>query len=92
MSQVPEPPPFGPVNVIELDSVADSTISGVSVYSSRAEITRVFKFNIATGQNQLHISGLPRVLDPDSLRSVQVKKKNTAKKFHLIYCLGIVKG
>lgn len=63
-----DPPAFQPVNVIELDSVTNSTITGVSVYSSRAEIKRLFKFNIATGQNQLNISGLPKVLDQDSLR------------------------
>jgi len=68
---VDEPPPFQPVNVIELDSVTDSTITGVSVYSSRAEITRLFKFNITTGQNQLNISGLPKVFDQDSLRRVE---------------------
>ncbi|KAF8799602.1 hypothetical protein BYT27DRAFT_7149586 [Phlegmacium glaucopus] len=65
---IDEPPPFQAVNVIELDSVTDSTITSVSVYSSRAEITRLFKFNITTGQNQLNVSGLPKVLDPDSLR------------------------
>jgi hypothetical protein len=70
MSTVDEPPPFQSVNVIQLDSVADSTITGVSVYSKRAEITRLFKFNIKTGQNQLNISGLPGVLDRESLRCV----------------------
>lgn len=69
VATVDEPPPFqSSVNVIELDSVADSTITGVSVYSERAEITRLFKFNIKTGQNQLNISGLPGVLDQESLR------------------------
>ncbi|KAF8148209.1 hypothetical protein B0H34DRAFT_669000 [Crassisporium funariophilum] len=62
------PPPFQPVNIIELDSVKDSKIISVSVYSGRAEVTRLFKFNVKTGQNQLNISGLPRVLDEDSLR------------------------
>ena len=61
-------PPLGPVNPIELDSVRDSTITGVNVYPTRAEITRLFKFNIATGQNQLNISGLPAVLHKGSLR------------------------
>jgi uncharacterized protein (TIGR02231 family) len=56
------------VNTIELDSVTDSTITGVSVYSGRAEITRLFKLNIKTGQNQLGISGLPKVLDQESLK------------------------
>ena len=73
MSQVTEPPPVGPVNVIELDSVSESTITGVSVYPGRAEVTRLFKFNLTTGQNQLNISGLPKVLDQDSLRSVRLE-------------------
>ena len=67
-TNVEDPPPFQAVNVIELDSVSDSTITGVSVYSSRAEVTRLFKFNIKTGQNQVNISGLPIVLERDSLR------------------------
>lgn len=67
-TNVDDPPPFQAVNVIELDSVSDSTITGVSVYSSRAEVTRLFKFDIKTGQNQVNISGLPIVLERDSLR------------------------
>jgi N-terminal domain of unknown function (DUF4140) len=66
-TDVDDPPPFQAVNVIELDSVSD-IITGVSVYSSRAEVTRLFKFNIKTGQNQVNISGLPIVLERDSLR------------------------
>ena len=60
--------PLQPVNTIELYSEEDSTITGVSVYPSRAEITRLFELNVATGQNQLNISGLPATLDRDSLR------------------------
>lgn len=59
---------FQPVNAVELDFVEDSIITGVSVYPRRAEITRLFKFNVAAGQNQLNISGLPAALDKDSLR------------------------
>ena len=70
LTSIDGPPPFQPVNVIELDSVTDSTITGVSVYSGRAEVTRLFKLNIKTGQNQLSISGLPKVLDQESLRRV----------------------
>lgn len=67
-SPVDTPPPFQPVNVVELDSLNDSKISGVSVYTGRAEVTRVFKFEIKTGQNQVNISGLPTALDRDSVR------------------------
>lgn len=62
------PPPFQPVNTVDLVSVEDSKIISVSVYAGRAEITRLFKFNVKTGQNQLNIVGLPKVLDQDSLR------------------------
>ncbi|KDR77582.1 hypothetical protein GALMADRAFT_155438 [Galerina marginata CBS 339.88] len=62
------PPPAGPVNIIELVSVRDSKITGVSVYSNRAEITRLFNVSVKTGQNQLNIVGLPDGLDHESLR------------------------
>lgn len=44
-----------------------SKITGVSVYPKRAEVTRLFKFQIKTGQNQVVINGLPVTLDWDSL-------------------------
>jgi hypothetical protein len=65
------PPDFQPVNTIELVSVKDSKIISVSVYSGRAEVTRLFKFAVKTGQNQLNIIGLPKVMDQDSLRCVE---------------------
>jgi hypothetical protein len=64
------PPSFRLGDAIELDSVEDSKIVGVSVYPSRAEVTRLFNFEVQTGQNQVHINGLPAVLDEDSFRSV----------------------
>ncbi|KAJ7315018.1 hypothetical protein DFH08DRAFT_820983 [Mycena albidolilacea] len=62
-----DPPAFEPTS-IELQSVADSKITSVSVYPTRAEVTRVYKFAVQTGQNQVYISGLPNVLEPESLR------------------------
>lgn len=62
------PPTFEPVHTLELVSVNDSKIIGVSVYSGRAEVTRLFSFSVHTGQNQVNISGLPNVLDQDSFR------------------------
>ncbi|KDR77584.1 hypothetical protein GALMADRAFT_245733 [Galerina marginata CBS 339.88] len=62
------PPPAQPANIIELVSVRDSKITGVSVYSNRAEITRLFNVSVKTGQNQLNIVGLPDGLDHESLR------------------------
>jgi len=64
------PPPFKPVDAIQLNAVEDSRIIGLSVYTGRAEITRLFKLKVQTGYNQLHINGLPNVLDNDSLRFV----------------------
>ena len=64
------PPPFEPINIVELVSVDNSKIAGVSLYSGRAEITRVYKFSVKTGQNQINITGLPNVLDQGSLRFV----------------------
>ncbi|KAJ7660775.1 hypothetical protein DFH06DRAFT_1296860 [Mycena polygramma] len=62
------PPAFEPASSIELQSVADSKIINVSLYSSRAEITRLFKFSVKIGQNQVNISGLPNILEAESLR------------------------
>ncbi|KAJ7315008.1 hypothetical protein DFH08DRAFT_894443 [Mycena albidolilacea] len=62
-----DPPAFEPTS-IELQSVADSKIASVSVYPTRAEVTRVYKFAVHTGQNQVYISGLPNVLEPESLQ------------------------
>ncbi|KAJ7046404.1 hypothetical protein C8F04DRAFT_1387935 [Mycena alexandri] len=62
------PPAFEPVGSIELRSLVDSKIIGVSLYSNRAEITRVYKFAVKTGQNQVNISGLPNILEAESLR------------------------
>ena len=67
-STATEPPSFPPVNNLELESVKDSRITSVSVYSGRAEITRLFTFNVKLGQNQLNILGLPKALDQDSFR------------------------
>ncbi|KAF8636223.1 hypothetical protein AX17_003709 [Amanita inopinata Kibby_2008] len=64
--QPPTPTSF--VNSIDLTSTKDSKILGVSVYSGRAEITRLFTLSVKTGQNQITINGLPNVLDRDSLR------------------------
>ncbi|KAF7316560.1 hypothetical protein MIND_00175300 [Mycena indigotica] len=62
------PPVFEPTGTIELQSVSASKIIAVSLYSSRAEITRLYKFGVKTGLNQVNISGLPNVLESESLR------------------------
>ncbi|KAF9051995.1 hypothetical protein BJ165DRAFT_1413836 [Panaeolus papilionaceus] len=57
-------------NVIELDSIMDSKIIGVSVYSARAEITCLFTFDVKAGQNQLEVRNLPCQLDQDSFSDI----------------------
>jgi hypothetical protein len=65
------PPPASQfINTIELVSTKDSKIISVAVYSGRAEITRLFKFAVKAGQNQLNILGLPGVLDEESFKFV----------------------
>ena len=56
------------VNTVDLVSTADSKITAISVYSERAEVTRVFKISVKTGQNNVNINGLPSVLDEGSVR------------------------
>ncbi|KAJ7101545.1 hypothetical protein B0H15DRAFT_919820 [Mycena belliarum] len=63
-----DPPAFESAGVIELQSAVDSKITGVSLYSSRAEITRQYKFTVKTGHNQVAILGLPNLLETESLR------------------------
>ncbi|KAJ7480596.1 hypothetical protein FB451DRAFT_1556197 [Mycena latifolia] len=62
------PPAFEGASCIELRSVPDSKITGVSLYSSRAEITRLYMFTVEMGHNQVNISGLPNILETESLR------------------------
>jgi N-terminal domain of unknown function (DUF4140) len=63
-------PPAFEGHVIELESKDDSKITNVAVYSGRAEVTRSFRIALKPGQNQVQISGLPAVMDRDSLRCV----------------------
>ncbi|KAG6807698.1 hypothetical protein H0H92_006658 [Tricholoma furcatifolium] len=62
------PPPFEAANIIQLVSVDNSRITNVSLYAGRAEITRLYKFEVKTGENQVIITGLPNTLDSDSIR------------------------
>ncbi len=57
-----------PIHQIDLVSAESSKIDRVSLYVGRAEITRTFKIEVKTGQNQVKISELPTVVDKDSLR------------------------
>jgi hypothetical protein len=62
------PPTFESASTIELQSAKDSKIIAVNLYSTRAEITRLYKFAVKTGQNLVNVSGLPNVLEAESLR------------------------
>ncbi|KIM43920.1 hypothetical protein M413DRAFT_25436 [Hebeloma cylindrosporum] len=56
------------VNTISLSSLQDSAITNVNLYATRAQITRVYKANVLTGQNKVTITSLPNVVDHESLR------------------------
>jgi len=56
------------VTSVQLDTVTDSKISNINLYSSRAEISRIYKFAVAQGVNQLIIRNLPDVLENETLR------------------------
>ncbi|KAF7344782.1 hypothetical protein MVEN_01639300 [Mycena venus] len=69
MSADHPPPAFEPPSSIELNSATDSVIVGVTLYPSRAEVTRRYTVSVKTGLNQIKIGGLPRVFDTHSLRA-----------------------
>ncbi|KAH6893667.1 hypothetical protein BKA70DRAFT_1200978 [Coprinopsis sp. MPI-PUGE-AT-0042] len=58
----------GSVHSVELNTLEHGEISSVSVYSAHAEVTRSFKIGLKAGANQVRISGLPNVLNRESLR------------------------
>lgn len=70
MTVTEQPPQFEPTNSIEVSSVEASKIIGVSLYSRRAEVTRLFELDLPTGQNLVKIKGLPSIIDEQSLRYV----------------------
>jgi len=55
------------VTSIQLDTATDSKISNINLYSSRAEISRIYEFAIAQGVNRLIICNLPDVLENETL-------------------------
>ena len=57
-----------PVNTLSLSSLQDSTITNVNLYATRAQITRVYKTDVSTGQSKVTITSLPNVVDHESLR------------------------
>lgn len=67
MTQQQTPAP-DQVHTHNLVSTQASTITNVSLYAERAEITRSFKFAARPGLNQVVIVGLPGVLERESLR------------------------
>ena len=78
-----QPPAFDDVTELKLVSEKDSKIIGVSVYSGRAEVTRLFKFGVKTGQNQVVVVGLPSAMDQQSFRCVAA---NRNLKFNYLRC------
>ena len=66
IDNAPAAPP--PNRIVDLIAKNDSKIIDVSVYSGRAEIKRLFNFTVNVGHSKVNISGLPNVLEYDSLR------------------------
>ncbi|KDQ13206.1 hypothetical protein BOTBODRAFT_175811 [Botryobasidium botryosum FD-172 SS1] len=60
--------PDARTNVVQLVSADISTIAGVSLYGSRAEITRIAKIDLEAGQNRITITGLPSAMLEETLR------------------------
>ncbi|KAJ2925288.1 hypothetical protein H1R20_g11833, partial [Candolleomyces eurysporus] len=63
-----EQPPSYPSAQIKIDSQTDSKIISVHLYGRRAEVSRIYKLNLATGQTAVTITGLPNGLDERSIR------------------------
>ncbi|KAF8648982.1 hypothetical protein AX16_006096 [Volvariella volvacea WC 439] len=55
-------------NFITLIAQDDSSITDVNLYPSRAEVTRVFQFDIESGHNVVKITQLPLFADTDNVR------------------------
>ncbi|KAH9475070.1 Protein F37C4.5 [Psilocybe cubensis] len=53
---------------LSIDSIKDSKITNINLYTSRAHVTRSFNVNAAAGQTKITISNLPNCVDYDSLR------------------------
>ncbi|PPQ67911.1 hypothetical protein CVT24_003174, partial [Panaeolus cyanescens] len=62
MAQSPKP------HQLDLNSIKDSKILRVNVYTGLAEVVRQFTVNLGQGDNKVVISGLPNVLVKESLR------------------------
>jgi len=62
------PPAFEGAHTINLDAQQDGKITAVSLYPGRAEVTRIFRFTVKIGQNQVVIKALPSVMEKETLR------------------------
>jgi hypothetical protein len=65
-------PPAYVINEVKLGTgqEVEGKIVNVSLYANRADISRAYRFKVASGQNQVVIFGLPNVLDNSSIRCV----------------------
>lgn len=64
------PPASLPTNPVQVNTADSSKISNVSLYSTRAEITRLYQIDLKLGHNKVTITGLPTQLDQSSLKCV----------------------
>ena len=56
------------VNEFNLHALTDTKISGISLYSGQAEVTRILQIAIKAGQNRITVQGLPNQLLQDAVR------------------------
>ena len=62
-----KPSPKAPVT--ECDA-SDLEVGGVVVYPDRAEVKRLIRASLKTGENDVLVNQLPSVVDPKSLRYI----------------------
>ena len=62
--------PEGRTNVVQLVSTEATSILSVSLYGSRAEVSRVATIDLPAGQNRVTITGLPNAILDNTLRCV----------------------
>ena len=78
------------INILDLSAATDSKITHISLYSSRAEVTRTCTFKIKPGVNKVKLNGLSNDLDTNSLRYVTFKSYPSAPVFKMHVELRVV--
>jgi len=58
----------GTIHTLTLNSVTESTLEKVNLYSGQAQITRAYKAKVSAGQTKVTISHLSSVIDHATVR------------------------